>query len=93
MTTRIVRQGVDDLEPQLPIELRRLEAVGGEDNLKTPPAAGFPLRQFEKTSTHTLAAMLFIHPNLANLTAPAPGMPAEPRDKLAPGIATRHRQS
>jgi len=90
MTTRIVRKAVDDLEPQLAIELWRLEAVGCEHNLKTTPAPRLRLHQFEKTTPDPLPAMLLVHPNLTNLAAPAPGVPAEPGDDLTLSIATEN---
>ena len=93
MTARIVRKGVDDLEPELAIELWRLEAVGCNHHLKTPPSARLRLRQFEQTSTNPLTALPLMHPDLTNLTAPAPRMPAESSDELALGIATEHSQS
>lgn len=90
MTTRMVRKAVDDLEPQLAIELWRLEAVGCEHNLKTTPAPRLRLRQFEKTTPDPLPAMLLVHPDLTNLAAPAPCVAAEPSDYLTLGIATKN---
>ena len=90
MTTRIVWKAVDDLEPQLAIELWRLEAVGCEHNLKTTPAPRLRLRQFEKTMPDPLSAMLLVHPDLTNLAAPAPCVPAEPGDYLILSIATEN---
>ena len=90
MTTGIVRKAVDDLETQLAIELWRLETVGCEHNLKTTPAPRLLLRQFEKTTTNSLPAMLLVHPDLPNVAAPAPGVPAESGDDLTPSIATEN---
>jgi len=90
MTTGIVRKAVDDLEPQLAIELWRLEAMGGEHNLKTTPAPRLRLHQFEQTTPDPLPAMLLVHPDLTNLAAPAPCVPAEPGDYLTLSIATEN---
>jgi 2-oxo-4-hydroxy-4-carboxy--5-ureidoimidazoline (OHCU) decarboxylase len=80
MATRIVRKAVDDFEPQLAIEPWRLEAVSCEHHLKTTAAARLCFRQFEQTSTNPPPALLLMHPDLANLAAPAPGVPAESSD-------------
>ena len=93
MTTGIVRKAADDLEPQHPIELRRLEAVGREHHLKTTAAPRLRFRQFEKTTTNALPAMLLVHPDLTNLATASPCMPAEPGDHLTLGIATEHRNT
>jgi len=90
MTSRIVRKDVDDLESQLAIEPWRLEAVGCEHNLKTTPAPRLRLRQFEKTTPDPLPAILLMHPDLTNLAAPAPCVPAEPSDYLTLSIATEN---
>ena len=90
MTTRIIREAVDDLESQLAIEPGRLEAVCGEHDLKTTPAPRFRLRDLQKTTTHPLPTILLIHPDLTNLAAAAPCMAGEPRDDLAPSIATKN---
>ena len=90
MTARIVRKAVDDLEPQLAIELWRLETVGCEHNLKTTPAPRLRLSQFEKTTPGSLPAMLLVHPDLTNLAASAPCVPAEPSDHLTLSIATEN---
>ena len=93
MTTGIVRKTVNDLEPQLAIELWRLEAVGGEHDLTTTPAPCLRLRHFEKTTPDSLPAMLLVHPDLTNLATASPCVPAEPGDHLALSIATEHRDT
>ena len=93
MTTRIVRQAVNDLEPELAIELWRLEAVGGEHNLKTPPAPGLHLRQFEKTTPDPLPAIPLVYPDLTNLAAATPCVPAEAGDDLTLSIATENSKT
>ena len=90
MTARIVRKAVDDLEPQLAIELWRLEAVGCEHDLKTTPAPRLRLGRFEKTTPDPLPAMLLVDPHLTNLAAPAPCVPAEPGDYFTLSIATEN---
>ena len=90
MTTRIVWKAADDLEPQLAIELWRLEAVGCEHNLKTTPAPRLRLGRFEKTTPDSLPSMFLVHPDLTNLAAPAPCVPAEPSDYLTLSIATEN---
>src|SRR5436190_1947936 len=93
MTAGIVREAADDLETQLAVELWRLEAVGCEHHLKTTPAPRFRLRQFEKTTTNPLPAMRLVHPDLTNLAAPAPGVPAESGDDFTLSIATEDRHT
>ena len=93
MTTRIVRKAVDDLEPQLAIELWRLEAVGCEHNLKTTPAPRLRLHHFEKTTPDPLPAMILMHPDLTNLAAPGPRVTAEPGGYLTLSIATENRNT
>ena len=93
MTTGIVRKAGDDLESHLAIELWRLEAVSGEHHLKTTPSPRLRLRHCEKTSAHPLAAMLLVHPDLTDLAAPAPGVPAESGDDLTLSIATENRNT
>src|SRR4029453_12219112 len=93
ITTGIVRKAVDDLEPQLAIELWRLEAMGCEHNLEATPAPRLRLRQFEKPTTNPLPAMILVHPDLTNLAAPAPGVPAEPGDYLTLSIATENSKT
>lgn len=88
MTTRVVRKAVEDLEPELAIELRRLEAVGREHNLRAAPAPRLRLRQFEKTTPDPLPAMLLVHPDLTNLAAATPRVPAEAGDDLTLSIAS-----
>ena len=90
MATRKVRKAVDHVEPQLAIKLRRLEAVGCEHNLKTTPAPRLRLSQFEKTTPDPLSAMFLVHPDLTNLAAPAPCVPAEPGDYLTLSTATEN---
>ena len=90
MTTRIVRKAVNDLKPYLAIELRRLKAVGCEHNLKTTATSCLRLRQFEKTTPDPLPAMLLVHPDLTNLAAAAPCVPAEPGDYRTLSIATKN---
>ena len=93
MTTRIVRKAVNDLEPQLAIELWRLEAVSGEHNLKATPAPCLRLRQFEKTPPDPLPAMALVYPDLTNFAAAAPCVPAEPGDDLTLSIAPENRET
>jgi hypothetical protein len=93
MAGRIVRNSVDDLEPELAIELWRLEAERCEHNLKTTPAPRLRFHQFEKTTADPLPAMLLVHPDLANLAAPAPCVPADPGDYLTLSIATENSNS
>ena len=93
MATRIVRQAVDDLESQLVIEAWRLEAVGGEHDLKTIAAARFRLRNLQKAAPDPLSAILLIDPDLTDLAAAAPGMSAEPSDHLTPDIATKNSET
>jgi hypothetical protein len=90
MATRIVRQAVDDLESQLVIEPWRLEAVGGEHDLKTTPAPRFRLRDLQKATPDPLPAILLIDPDLTDLAAAAPCMSAEAGDHLTPDIATEN---
>jgi hypothetical protein len=90
VAARIVRKDVDNLESQLAIELWRLEAVGCEHNLKTTPAPRLRLHQFEKTTPDPLSAMLLVHPDLTNLAAPGPCVPAEPGDDLTLSVAAEN---
>jgi hypothetical protein len=93
MTTRIVRKAVNDLEPQLAIKPWRLKAVGCEHNLKTPPAPCLHLRQFEETTPDSLPAMPLVYPDLPNLAAAAPCVPAEAGDDLILRIATENSKT
>ena len=92
MTTRIVRKAANDPEPQLAIELWRLEAVSCEHNLKTTPAPCLRLRQFEKTTPDSLPAMALVYPDLTNLAAATPCVPAEAGDYLTLSVRDRKRQ-
>jgi hypothetical protein len=93
MSARIVRKAVNDREPQLAIEPWRLEAVSCEHNLKATAAPCLRLRQFEKTTPDPLTAMLLAYPDLPNLAAAAPCVPAEPGDDLTLSIATENRET
>lgn len=93
MAAGIAGKAFDDLETEPAIELRRLEAVGGEQDLKAPAAPRLRLRQLEKPTTDPLPAMLLVHPDLTNLAAPAPGVPAESGDDLTLSIAAEDREA
>jgi len=93
MSAGIVRKAVDDREPELAIELWRLEAVSCEHNLKATPAPCLRLRQFEKTTPDPQPAMLLVYPELPNLAATAPCVAAEPGDDLTLSIATENSET
>ena len=93
MTNRVVRNTVNDLEPQLAVELGRLEAVCGEHDLTTPTASRLSLRHVKKTMPNSLASISFVDPNLADFTAPAPCVSTEPGDYLTVIIANKNRKT
>jgi hypothetical protein len=93
MTNRVVRNTVNDLEPQLAIELGRLEAVCGEHDLTTPAASRLRLRHVKKTMPNSLASISLVYPNLADFTAPAPCVSTEPGDYLTLSIATKNSKA
>ena len=93
MTNRVVRNTVNDLEPQLAIELGRLEAVCGEHDLTTPAASRLRLRYVKKVMPNSLSAISLVYPNLANLTAPTPCVSTEPGDYLTVSIATKNSKT
>jgi hypothetical protein len=93
MTKRVVRNTVNDLEPQLAVELGRLEAVCGEHDLTTPAASRLRLRHVKKTMPNSLSAIFLVYPDLANLTAPTPCVSTEPGDYLTLSIATKNSKT
>ena len=64
-----------------------------EHNLEATPAPCLRLRQFEKTTPDPVPAMPFVYPDLTNLAAAAPCVPAEPGDQVTLSIATEHSKT
>jgi len=77
---RVILDRRNPTEPVLRVEFGRLEAVGAEDDLLTVTAASFLLCRLEELRSQTLAPLRFLHPELTDLTATAPGVPANPGD-------------
>src|SRR5262245_65637679 len=73
MMARILVKHGKDLIAQVLIERRGLETMGIEQHLMTPTRSGFLFRCLHQARAIPLPSEVGMHPEIANITAPAPG--------------------
>ena len=71
MVRILVKHG-KDLIAQVLIEYRGLETMGIEQHLMTPSRSGFLFRCLHQVRAIPLPSEVGMHPQIANITAPAP---------------------
>jgi hypothetical protein len=69
----------DDLEAVTLVEGRRLEGERHQHDLRASAPSRLLLGSLEQLCTESAVAVRLLHPELAQLTRPAPGVPADPR--------------
>jgi hypothetical protein len=92
MTTGVVVYGSHNLKAALCVKGWRLEAERGEDDLPTASPASFVLCCTQQPRPQPLSTARLLDPELPDLTATAPRIPADPRDHSASLVFHEDRQ-